>query len=174
MQVRGGKWNDGMLENAKHAVWLDHSLGAADKLDGEAPRIAWTLPAGWQAGEIRWPVPQRIPVGPLVNYGYEDTVTLLVPVTVPPSDTSPPRDIRIAADVSWLVCKEECIPQDGRIGLSLRVGDLDVATTHDRFAQVRATWPVELPGDASYQHPPAENHRKPSGYLPGQSLHRTR
>ena len=121
---------------------------------GEAPRVAWTLPSGWQAGNIRWPVPKRIAVGPLVNYGYEDTVTLLVPITVPP-DASPQRQgIRIAADVSWLVCKEECIPQDGRIGVALTVVDREATAQHDRFEPVRASWPVELPGDASYQTTP--------------------
>ncbi|MGB5670617.1 MAG: protein-disulfide reductase DsbD domain-containing protein, partial [Sedimenticolaceae bacterium] len=42
---------------------------------GEAPRVDWQLPGGWRAGNIHWPTPQRIPVGPLVNYGYEDSVT---------------------------------------------------------------------------------------------------
>jgi len=34
---------------------------------GEAPRIQWMLPAGLTAGELEWPTPERIPVGPLVN-----------------------------------------------------------------------------------------------------------
>jgi hypothetical protein len=53
---------------------------------GAAPVIRWTLPAGWAAGDLHWPVPQRIRVGPLTNYGYEDTVTLLVPVQGSASD----------------------------------------------------------------------------------------
>ena len=44
--------------------------------------LAWTLPAGMAAGEIAWPVPRQIPVGSLMNYGYEGELLLAVPVTV--------------------------------------------------------------------------------------------
>src|SRR5512140_3800024 len=33
--------------------------------------LAWKLPAGMRAGSIQWPAPQALPVGPLVNFGYE-------------------------------------------------------------------------------------------------------
>ena len=56
---------------------------------GEATRIAWTLPEGLTAGEIRWPHPRLIPVGPLANYGYEGQVTLLVPMRLAPGHTAP-------------------------------------------------------------------------------------
>jgi thiol:disulfide interchange protein DsbD len=115
---------------------------------GDAPRVDWTLPNGWEAGEIHWPVPQRIPVGPLVNYGYEDTVSLLVPVTVP-ADAAPGTAVTIDADVTWLVCKEECIPQDGRVSLQLPVGPPGPIEP-DRFETVRATWPIALPGQPRY------------------------
>src|SRR6201986_3648204 len=46
--------------------------------DAGAPSdIQWTLPAGWKAGAIQWPRPKRLPVGPLVDYGYEGTAWLL-------------------------------------------------------------------------------------------------
>lgn len=57
-------------------------LGAS----GAAPVIRWTLPAGWAAGDLHWPKPQRIRVGPLTNHGHEDAVTLLVPVKGSASD----------------------------------------------------------------------------------------
>ena len=37
---------------------------------GEPTRIKWNLPPGFEAGEIKWPTPKRIPVGPLMNFGY--------------------------------------------------------------------------------------------------------
>ena len=40
--------------------------------------LAWKLPAGIEAGPIEWPAPQVLPVGPLVNYGYEGEVLHLV------------------------------------------------------------------------------------------------
>ena len=30
---------------------------------GEPPKLAWTLPPGWTAGDIVWPAPKRLPVG---------------------------------------------------------------------------------------------------------------
>src|ERR1700756_4328189 len=50
---------------------------------GLPTKIEWTLPAGWTAGAIQWPYPQRLPVGPLMNYGYEDEVVLLTELAVP-------------------------------------------------------------------------------------------
>ena len=35
-------------------------------------------PAGLDAGEIAWPLPRKIPIGTLANYGYEGTVLLPV------------------------------------------------------------------------------------------------
>ena len=40
--------------------------------------------AGVSAGDIAWPVPKKIPIGTLANYGYEGTVLLPVPLTVAP------------------------------------------------------------------------------------------
>lgn len=116
---------------------------------GEAPRVDWGLPSGWHAGALQWPVPQRIPVGPLVNYGYEDSVMLLTELT-PTLDAD--GDVIVRADVDWLVCREECIPQSASIDLRLPVA---AATDPDRadpqFEQARAHWPVALPGEASYR-----------------------
>jgi len=117
---------------------------------GEAPRIDWQLPDGWRPGNIHWPTPQRIEVGPLVSYGYEDSVTLLVPISVPPDQASGER-VDIATDVSWLVCREECIPQNARLQISLPVAQgSDRPAPRNDFDAVRARWPVALPGHAAY------------------------
>ena len=52
---------------------------------GEPTRIEWRLPPGFAAGDIEWPVPVRIPVGPLMNFGYKGEVLLLTRL-VPPAD----------------------------------------------------------------------------------------
>eukprot|EP01038_Epipyxis_sp_PR26KG_P018549 gene18549-26207_t len=58
--------------------------------------LKWSLPAGSQVGQIDWPAPKRLPIGPLVNYGYEDE--LLLPVTyTPPADARAGRGIGLAA-----------------------------------------------------------------------------
>lgn len=79
--------------------------------------LAWTLPAGITAGEIAWPTPKKIPIGNLANYGYENTVLLPVPLTVAPDFSDSQLTLQLSA--SWLVCKRECIPQEGEFTLTL-------------------------------------------------------
>ena len=117
---------------------------------GSAPSIRWTLPDGWEIGEIHWPVPKRIRVGPLTNYGYEDNVMLLVPVEVP-RGALPEGPQTIIADAEWLVCRVECIPEGGRFMLELnRAGRASTTETETRelFHAAREHWPeaTALPG----------------------------
>ena len=86
---------------------------------GLPTRIEWELPAGWKAGEIQWPYPQPLPIGPLMNYGYEDEVVLLVPIT-PPADARP-GIATLRARSEWLVCKDVCIPEKGYVELAIPV-----------------------------------------------------
>jgi thiol:disulfide interchange protein len=81
--------------------------------------LAWALPAGVQAGEIAWPTPMRLLIGPLVNYGYEQRLLLAAPITVAPSFNGKTLDVKLTAN--WLVCKDVCIPQQGEFALSLPV-----------------------------------------------------
>src|SRR5438477_3389965 len=50
---------------------------------GLPTEIAWTLPTGFRAGDIQWPVPERFVLGTIGNYGYSGTADLLVPITAP-------------------------------------------------------------------------------------------
>jgi thiol:disulfide interchange protein DsbD len=87
---------------------------------GEATQIKWTLPAGWSAGEIVWPTPDRQPTGPLMNYGYAGEVLLPVALTAPAS-VAPGQTIELTAAVAFLVCEEICVPEDAVLGLRLPV-----------------------------------------------------
>jgi len=86
---------------------------------GLPTRIRWELPPGWKAGEIRWPYPTLLPVGPLMNYGYEDDIVLLTTLT-PPADAAA-GNAGIKAKVEWLVCKDICVPEKGELDLVLPV-----------------------------------------------------
>src|SRR5581483_3208631 len=51
---------------------------------GMATRIDWQLPPSFRAGEIQWPVPQKIvEEGDLWTYAYPGEVLLLVELTAP-------------------------------------------------------------------------------------------
>lgn len=114
---------------------------------GEAPKIRWTLPAGYAAGPIVWPAPSPIPVGPLLNYGYEGEVLLPVTVRVPSEAAGEAAgEAAIEAKVSWLVCREDCIPGKTTFAVTLPVGagapDPEWAP---RFAAARDTAPQPTP-----------------------------
>ncbi len=98
--------------------------------------VEWQLPPGIEAGEIAWPVPKKIPVGPLANYGYEDTVLLPVPLTVTPAFQGSAGDAEIRLKATWLVCKRECIPEDGSFVLKLSAR----STTALHAAAFQSAW----------------------------------
>ena len=85
--------------------------------------LAWQLPPGLDAGEIAWPLPKKIPIGTLANYGYEGTVLLPVPVTVASTFAPGPlaQDVTVRLRASWLVCRKECIPEEGDFTLKLPI-----------------------------------------------------
>ena len=98
--------------------WHTYWINPGDS--GIATTIDWKLPPGATAGPIQWPVPSRFQLGPITNFGYADEVTLLVSIHVP-ADATPGSDFPIRATVDWLVCQEDCIPQQVELGLHLPV-----------------------------------------------------
>ena len=87
---------------------------------GLPTRLQWQLPTGLQAGDIAWPLPKKFPIGTLANYGYEGRLLLTVPVTVGTDFRFPDSGpLALALQAEWLVCRQECIPQEGRFTLSL-------------------------------------------------------
>lgn len=89
---------------------------------GESPTIEWESSQKLVFGDINWPIPKAISVAHLVNYGYEGANLLSVAVTLPSSLVAG-EDITISANVSWLVCKEDCIPGWATLTLTLPVAN---------------------------------------------------
>ena len=116
---------------------------------GMPTRISWTLPPGFSAGPILWPVPQRIPVGPLTNYGYGGEVLLLSEIT-PPSTFSGAGPVRLAARADWLICKDICLPGgavlDLDLDLDLKTGPAAPGPWATRLEQAKAALPAALSG----------------------------
>ena len=75
---------------------------------GEPPHMKWTLPEGITAGPLEFPAPKRLPLGPLMDFGYEDEVLFPFKVTV--ADAAKPGWAILHAKVDWLVCQASCIP----------------------------------------------------------------
>jgi thiol:disulfide interchange protein len=101
------------LEEHWHVYWIN----AGDS--GESPKITWTLPEGITAGPMLFPIPSRLPLGPLMDFGYEDEVAF--PVQLTAASSLKPGPTHIDAKVTYLVCREVCIPGKAHLGLNLNV-----------------------------------------------------
>jgi thiol:disulfide interchange protein len=108
--------------------------------------IDWTLPRGFWAQPISWPVPERFTAGPVVGYGYKHDVVLPVTIDVP-ADLRAGTDVTLSAHVSWLACADICVPEEAKLALSLPVGTVLVpdAETVAAFAAARADIPTSNP-----------------------------
>ena len=127
------------LQLAHQPQWHTYWKNPGDS--GLPTSLQWTLPPGVTAGEIAWPVPKKIPIGNLANYGYEGTVLLPVPLTVAPDFRPSPfsKDLEIRLQANWLVCRKECIPEEGRFTLKVPVQ----STTALAGAAFQAAWDAQ-------------------------------
>ncbi len=131
-------WLGLKIEHQPH--WHTYWKNPGDS--GLPTTLSWTLPAGVRAGEIEWPTPHKLPIGPLLNFGYEGTLLLPVPLSVPAGFAGDALDVGLHAE--WLVCREVCIPESG--DFALRVPAQAATSGHATlFASARAALPVTLP-----------------------------
>ncbi|PTY08755.1 hypothetical protein DB347_04065 [Opitutaceae bacterium EW11] len=116
-----------------HTYWINPGTGYATS-------IAWTLPAGWKAGEIHWPTPIviRDRTGATVGNGYDGDALLPVTIT-PPADAKPGETVTLKAKADWLMCENACVPGGATVELSLPVRAEEPAkneTWHKRIAEL--------------------------------------
>jgi len=137
------------MEKGWHTYWQNPGDS------GLPTTIAWKLPAGIEAGPIEWPAPRELPVGPLVNYGYEGEVLHLVEMT--PRRTLTIGDtVVLAARAEWLVCKEVCIPEGADLTLALPVQN--AASPDPRWGAAIAAARASLPRPLAGWQSSAEGH----------------
>ncbi|NHK28768.1 thiol:disulfide interchange protein [Parvularcula flava] len=102
------------LREGWHVYWMNPG-------DSGLPlEIDWTLPEGFETGEIDYPLPHRIPLGPLVNFGHEGTPLFMIDLTAP-SGAATGQTVTLTADATWLICADICIPESATLSLSLPV-----------------------------------------------------
>ncbi len=108
---------------------------------GLATSLTWDLPKGVRAGAAAWPAPQRFTDGPIVNYGYDKTATILVPLTSARDATSGAAK----AHIFLLECEHMCIPENITLDLDLTKG----SGSPSLFAAARANVPRVFNGVAN-------------------------
>ena len=141
------QWLGILLSTEKH--WHTYWRNAGDS--GEPPTVNWQSPSDITFGEFHWPIPTQIPVAHLTNYGYEGKTLLIVPFTINNLVPEVSR-VSITADLSWLVCKEDCIPGWATLSIELPVLDSPkVATNGQLFEQTRKLLPQPEKLSALYE-----------------------
>ena len=93
------------IEPGWHLYWRNSGEAAIPT------KVAWKVPEGWHVGDIEWPAPLLFrEKGTITTFGYQNQVLLTAPLyaaQVIPGDN---ETITIRADISWLVCKDICVP----------------------------------------------------------------
>lgn len=148
------------LEPGWHVYWVN----AGDA--GEPPSVQWITPAGITVGPMQFPTPKRLPVGPLMDYGYEGTAVFpfavkrdkLAPIA-PTTATTRDTTARVQAHVRWLVCREVCVPGKALLGVELP-GTATPATQASSMliASAIKAEPVALPQGDSVQVSASRDH----------------
>jgi thiol:disulfide interchange protein len=122
------------MESGWHTYWKNP--GEA----GMATKIEWHLPAGVTAGEIQWPLPEKLPPDEVTTFGYSNDVVLLVPLKL--AANVKPGALALSAKLSWLECKEQCIPAGADVQATLNVG---AQTKPSPDADLLKQWQSKLP-----------------------------
>ncbi len=131
---------------------------------------------GFSLGEPLWPTPHRLlSEGPVLDHVYEDRVTAILPLAVPP-DARPGESVKLQCRASWLVCGTGCIPGEGVVEIILPIGRSGVprASSDARFIHAaegrlpmplapsassdwgREDWTIRVPGAAALTFYPFE------------------
>lgn len=108
---------------------------------GLPPKVIWYLPEGWMAGPVEFSVPDQFPEpGDMIVYGYQKQQLLRTTIT-PAKDLPRDQIYDLKASLTWLACKELCVP--GAADVELRVPgptmrELDWKSVHPP----KGNWPL--------------------------------
>lgn len=126
-----------ILEPGWHIYWVNPGDS------GGPPAALWQPDAGLTPRDFLWPAPTRIPYGPLVNYGYYGDVVLPFRLTAAGKTSSG----TLAANLSWLVCKEICVSGKGRLAITFPLAG-DAAAAAPAWKTMIDDWRARVPPPA--------------------------
>ncbi|MDC0036732.1 protein-disulfide reductase DsbD family protein [bacterium] len=121
--------------------WYSYWINPGDS--GLATNIKWQTPKGIKAESIIWPGPTRHSLGPLINFGYKEKAELIIPINI--SSDINTGTYALQGTLSWLVCKDVCIPEQVDFNYPISVKQSTQASVH--FESIHAllkkrNWPV--------------------------------
>ena len=132
------------IDSGWHVYWKN----AGDA--GEPPHLKWTLPQGITAGPLQFPAPKRLPLPPLMDFGYEDEVLFPFQLNVAQSASAGSAVLHTKAD--WLVCQATCIPGKAELEVTRTIADAasgSVSPDSDLYKRMSGRLPLSLPAGAT-------------------------
>lgn len=109
---------------------------------GLAPKVTWFLPEGWTAGPLEFSIPREFSEpGDMIVYGYENR-QLLRAIITPPRDLSRDHVYDLKASLTWLACKELCVPGSADVELKV-LGPTDRTISWTSAAVPKGDWPLD-------------------------------
>ena len=128
------------IEKEWHIYWLDHGVSA-----GLPTVIEFRAPTGWEVTPLRFPAP----IGHAEefdekSYVLEGSPAVLTEIRAP-ANAKPGTMVKLEADVSWLVCRKECVKGDAKPTLELPIVAADAkveSVNADRFKKARRAQPI--------------------------------
>lgn len=126
------------IDDGWHTYWVNPGEG------GMAPKLTLTLPDGWRADGLEFPVPQPIVTGNLAGFGYEKTVTLPVRLHAPADFTG---KAVVQAKLEWLTCNDgACVPGEAELRQEITAGAPTPTEDAGTIVDARALLPKPVAG----------------------------
>ena len=108
---------------------------------GLPTKLEFSVPDGYQVAEVMWPVPSvynKDNGGK--DFGYDNSVLLWADIKVP-SNVQIDKSIKIETQISWISCKEICIPGKENLVYDATVSEQTKLAGEDLFSK----WQNYLP-----------------------------
>lgn len=114
---------------------------------GMPPQVRWKLPAGFRAGDVQWPAPERLGSGSVIDFGYPESVVLPVEIQTPAATLGAGSTVTLSAEVSWLACGDICVPgrTDLTLSLPVRLTPGPASASHALFQETGSRLPRPMP-----------------------------
>lgn len=116
--------------------------------------INWRLPEGFTAEERDHSQPKSFISEDLVQYGYDDIAYYKIRLTPDPKKITVGEKQNFTAVVSWLACKDECMPETVRLSFSIPVREFAAEPTQkwqDEITAANRTFPARTGWNGGYQ-----------------------
>lgn len=125
------------VETGWHVYWRNPGQS------GIATTIRWTLPPGFTAEPLEWPVPEVFDIAGIRTHVHHGDLAISAGLGVPARPAASP--LQIGADVRYGVCKDSCYPGAAHLVLDVAWGagapDPRWAEVEDLIASRRARSP---------------------------------